>query len=369
MKPQMRQNTRFAAMLLLALISCACTPDELTESDYFGPSYRLDGESVQPTDAKAENDDTTPSFTDTETSETGSTLDTAVPPADTSLTDITPEDTTTTAADSTDDVVPTDDGVSSPDACTPNCTNKDCGDDGCGGICGICSAGNECNNLNLCVPECEEQCTGKFCGPDGCGGTCGSCESGFECGPDGKCYDVTCVPNCVGKVCGDDGCNGTCGDCIFGDLCEDGQCVTGPCSGIPESTGTCEDGQVVKCVNGEKIVENCTAIPGYTCQWNPNVSEYQCLQTGGCLPNCVTKECGEDGCGGFCGICPSGWPCQAGQCTPVEGGQCGYFNTVGTCEADTLYYCDSGTLFIEDCSALGKSCGFDPASQSNQCLD
>ncbi|MEC8025071.1 MAG: hypothetical protein VX223_14170, partial [Myxococcota bacterium] len=241
--------------------------------------------------------------------------------------------------------------------------------DGCGGICGICSAGAQCNDLFLCAAECDKQCEGKFCGPDGCGGTCGSCESGFECGPDGKCYNVTCVPDCLDKVCGDDGCNGSCGECVFGDVCSTGQCIAGPCSGISEGTGDCIGETLVACVDGKKVEENCAAIPGYTCDWNPNVSKYQCLQTGSCLPNCVAKECGSDGCGGFCGICPDGWPCQANQCTPVEGGECGYFNSIGTCQIDTLYYCDSDTLFIEDCTDFGQKCGFDPVSQTNQCSD
>jgi hypothetical protein len=34
-------------------------------------------------------------------------------------------------------------------SCTPSCTNKDCGDDGCGGSCGSCGSGYVCRN-NLC---------------------------------------------------------------------------------------------------------------------------------------------------------------------------------------------------------------------------
>lgn len=31
-------------------------------------------------------------------------------------------------------------------ACTINCAGKECGDDGCGGLCGTCGAGNECTD-------------------------------------------------------------------------------------------------------------------------------------------------------------------------------------------------------------------------------
>ena len=45
--------------------------------------------------------------------------------------------------------------------CSPNCDNKECGDDdGCGGIC--------CEG----PPPCEPKCEGKSCGSDGCGGNC-----------------------------------------------------------------------------------------------------------------------------------------------------------------------------------------------------
>ena len=35
--------------------------------------------------------------------------------------------------------------------CTPNCTDKECGDDGCGGSCGTCPTGETCNNSGTCV--------------------------------------------------------------------------------------------------------------------------------------------------------------------------------------------------------------------------
>ena len=49
----------------------------------------------------------------------------------------------------------------------PNCVNKQCGDDGCGGSCGTCGGAESCVN-NQCV--CQPNCDGKQCGGDGCGG-------------------------------------------------------------------------------------------------------------------------------------------------------------------------------------------------------
>ncbi len=73
----------------------------------------------------------------------------------------------------------------------PDCANKECGDDGAGGICGTCETGNICNNSGQCI-TCTPQCDGKVCGDDGCGGTCGSCQFGSTCGSDGsKCVQCT----------------------------------------------------------------------------------------------------------------------------------------------------------------------------------
>ena len=48
----------------------------------------------------------------------------------------------------------------------------------------------------LCPGEtCTPTCTGKACGSDGCSGTCGDCTGGLKCGPDFQCADL---PDCKG---------------------------------------------------------------------------------------------------------------------------------------------------------------------------
>ena len=37
-------------------------------------------------------------------------------------------------------------------------------------------------------------------------------------------------------------------------------------------------------------------------------------QTGGCVPQCDGRSCGDDQCGDVCGVCPVGESCEAGQC-------------------------------------------------------
>jgi hypothetical protein len=91
--------------------------------------------------------------------------------------------------------------------CTADCTNKQCGSDGCGGSCGECGGGQLCAS-GQCVVDCIPDCGGKECGDNGCGGICGACAQGLSC-LQGQCQ-AGCVPNCAGKSCGDDGCGGSC---------------------------------------------------------------------------------------------------------------------------------------------------------------
>ncbi|MEE2779272.1 MAG: hypothetical protein VYE15_02015 [Myxococcota bacterium] len=62
-------------------------------------------------------------------------------------------------------------------ACVPNCLNKECVIDGCGGECGTCDGANTECKLGKCqeIAGCQPDCEGKVCGPDGCGGQCGDC--------------------------------------------------------------------------------------------------------------------------------------------------------------------------------------------------
>jgi Salmonella virulence plasmid 65kDa B protein len=125
-----------------------------------------------------------------------------------------------------------------PCACIAKCNNKACGDDGCGGHCGVCGAGQpgaqhpyDClpglvvgvgfgpafgfaEGTNVCVlevcmqpgdanpctnpanagvaticgicPPCNGSCAGKECGDNGCGVSCGSVPAGQYCDGDGK---------------------------------------------------------------------------------------------------------------------------------------------------------------------------------------
>jgi len=108
-------------------------------------------------------------------------------------------------------------------SCTPSCSDRACGDDGCGGSCGSCPSGYFCSS-GACVSSCTPSCSGLSCGDDGCGGSCGTCPSGYFCSG-GECAP-SCTPSCSGRTCGSDGCGGSCGTCSSGYTCStSGSCV------------------------------------------------------------------------------------------------------------------------------------------------
>lgn len=170
-------------------------------------------------------------------------------------------------------------------SCTPSCGGAVCGNDGCGGSCGSCTAPDVCQG-GQCV--CTTTCGAAVCGPDGCGDSCGSCAANELC-QGGQC---ACQADCTGAVCGDDGCGGTCGNCAANELCVSGQCVCQPeCTGM-----VCGD-------------DGCGSTCG-SCAANELCVNGQCV----CQPDCTGAVCGNDGCGGSCGSCPTGEVCQTGQC-------------------------------------------------------
>ena len=133
--------------------------------------------------------------------------------------------------------------------CEPDCAGKECGDDGCGDVCGKCPPGEPCVE-GKCEKEpgefgwpCEfnYECFSGFCieafGAKMCTTMCiEECPLGWECAQwiDGL-PDVfyLCIPectsNCLGKECGDDGCGDLCGEC--GD---EQECVEGKCQDLPD---------------------------------------------------------------------------------------------------------------------------------------
>ena len=210
--------------------------------------------------------------------------------------------------------------------CIPACAGKECGPDGCGGLCGMCLVGQACVDGKC---ECIPACAGKECGPDGCGGSCGACSGGKACDAQGLCQGG-CVPSCTFQQCGPDGCGGTCGTCPVGLACQEefGMCACPPNCVTLECKMACSC--AMNCIGKECGSNGCKGVCGACEPWQT------CVDGHCCEPNCENNECGSDGCGGVCGVCGLGWDCVDNFCVP----------TGGTCPQ------------TQDCTGL--SCGPDP---------
>jgi hypothetical protein len=293
------------------------------------------------------------------------------PPADLPPSDTPPGDTAapdapldTQAPKDLADLGPDD---TSTDICQPQCQDRLCGPNACGGSCGDCAQGQVCTPATgTCGPQCPpadqqcspgqtrcngpalETCEDSFAGPDQpgecwlfsapqtCpqGQTCQPLDAGSAscacphaaCGPSccanaaQVCYaGECCTPKCLGIVCGSDGCGGTCGTCDQGFGCIQGKCLemetcTSDC--VP-GTQTCDGPDAFR-----QCLERLPVFPGcwvFSAVAKPCGPQQQCDPDDGhckCVPDCQDRQCGDDGCGGTCGQCLLPSTCdQQSQCT------------------------------------------------------
>ena len=294
-------------------------------------------------------------------------------------------------------------------ACTADCEGLTCGDDGCGGSCGECSAeqgcydglcsnhptcGNEeCERGETCATCAEDcacacgegcvdgacaftACEGRVCGEDGCGGSCGDCPEGEGCDRDGQCHaqdcgDGVCVEGEGCETCAED-CSCDCGESCVGDKCKFTACDERTCGddGCGGSCGEC--GEEEKCADGLCVPasgcgnlecdddETCESCPGDCgCACGESCVDEACLFTA-----CDGRECGDDGCEGSCGECPEHYVCENGRCevdAVCDDASCDPGETCGNCPEDCG--CGCGEECFEDtCKFVacdGKDCGDD----------
>jgi len=253
--------------------------------------------------------------------------------------------------------------------CTPDCTGKECGDDGCGGSCGECNSPppDQCvdSNTKLRVYEDTGQCLNNKCSYNymdtictyGCDPVTNKCKG---------CTPKTCAELYVeSKACGnglDDGCGGTIdcpNNCGAGEICQNHVCVE--CGGVNQPC--CENdfcGQGAVCQNGTCMACGATNQP--CCQNDLCNSDHVCLSG-------VCKHCGligEPCCAGD--LCTTGAVCQSGVCVA-----CGGTNQP-CCDNDTCnanHICQSGIckhcgLSNEPC-CLGNTCDSGFICQSGIC--
>ena len=184
---------------------------------------------------------------------------------------------------------------------------------------------------------CGFACDGRECGDDGRGGSCGDCPVGQRCSLNGRCEE--CEPLCGSP---------TPRECWGPEDCPDGYCaVEGPprdnighCVQLAQVVWTCDefgtlsDNELENGVRCLYFARECRADPpdtdvmmrrGDRCRWYPETRRspvdceergVPCSYTNGTwkITPPVTSECGDDGCGGSCGDCPSGRNCSFGEC-------------------------------------------------------
>jgi hypothetical protein len=146
---------------------------------------------------------------------------------------------------------------------------------------------------------CQSQCQGKQCGDDGCGGVCGGCEDNQVCA-----VETCCLPEPVGNTC--QGRCGTftnnCGQSVPCSACGTGhQCLSNGSCALPCPAETCNNGCVCSFANTEG--ETLCSRASNSCATTPQV----CSATAECPlgQHCAPTGCGPGGtlenrCGPLC---------------------------------------------------------------------
>lgn len=224
---------------------------------------------------------------------------------------------------------------------------------------GSCQAGS-------CVPTtpaCTPSCTGKVCGDNGCGTSCGSCSGGQTC-QGGRCV-LTCdsgLTACTG-ACVDlqtDAANcGTCGEaCGFphaSATCQGGVCTLGACDA---GWDTCDSDPDTGCEQDVRDdPANCGAC-GHACEAPPHGSATCANSSCGfacdpdfhdCAGSCVRDD-DPAHCGSSCTPCP-GSVCSPATC---DGAACGRAPIAGCCEQDSD--CGDGAPCTADTCGADHTC-------------
>lgn len=299
------------------------------------------------------------------------------------------------------------------------CTTEQCNEEA-----GLCAwvLGTDCPAC--AVPDCEPDCMNRMCGDDGCGGSCGTCGADLAC-VDGVCSEANQPGTCkdpLPLLAPDTPLLGT--HVIQGDTAT-GLHVTAPaCNtasaareivytftttevmGIDarmEGHDTVLDLRLAECASAAASVacsDDATPpgnygsrvatelVPGtyYLIADGYGVEEgpftLTVRFTEGCVPACDGRFCGDDGCGSECGACNEGEVCTAlgrckmDPCIPAcEGRECGNDGCGGSCGACTgdelcveaegvcraFAVCNHEQPVCEGGCGPGQYCGFDCA--------
>ncbi len=218
-------------------------------------------------------------------------------------------------------------------ACVKQCEGRVCGPDPvCGQLCGFCPQGETCTAAGQCA-TCQPNCTDRQCGDDGCGGSCGSCAAIFEACQAGQCLAVDLQLTCAGYF----GCIDLCGDSPDSDTCaarcraalaagEDDQVGAVETCCPAECTGACESDEPSSCCM-ECAASTCApahadcfvGTAGCTDLWNC-VSGCGCVDQPDCTPEqrICAAECVAEGSLAEQEVFWDLWRCLAPTCASLD---------------------------------------------------
>lgn len=228
-----------------------------------------------------------------------------------------------------------------PEPCIPDCDGKECGDDGCGGVCGTCDAIN-CTGEHM-AGSCQIPCESGLCG-DACITRCRCADGYFNCDDDD---DNGCeskgIPSGLGSY------SNPCTNETCDDMCE----TEGDTMCDEELVMTCGDYDDDSCLEWS-LPEECPAV---ACQ----------------VGVCSTSACSYS----FLGLDETDDLCYGN--TGCVGGQC-YCDGAGMCYSKARVQCFDGIQDLDetdvDCGGpmcdlcpQGKKCRVDNDCETNFCKD
>jgi len=231
--------------------------------------------------------------------------------------------------------------------CQPICDGVECGDDGCGGSCGACDDGWHCSPQGLCEPPCVPE--GGTLVPDGeascCNGLvavsfCHPVETGSDCDGSCPCHEDSCVCSDSLTAGPGDGAEQVpapqydCSGCLLAvcTACGDGECGPGEnqCNCQPDcGYPNCWEEYLHPDSDWDGVPDVLDICPWVFDPWQANFDwdslgdacdpdddndgtpdTVDCKRFDPGFPACHGKQCGDDGCGGSCGVCADGWLCS-----------------------------------------------------------
>jgi len=183
--------------------------------------------------------------------------------------------------------------------CTPNCNDRECGDDGCGGTCGACGDLETCNPDGLCLSTCVDDME-----------------------PDDESTSANFLNNLVPQQ--HSVCPAEDRDWYKFTVSYGSSVVRLETSGLAGDTemwlydaemnevGYDDDSGV----NDFSLIEKADLVAGVyfaeirSLDSSEQIAQYTVFVKMTCTPDCGNKECGSDGCGGTCGSCEYGNVCS-----------------------------------------------------------